>query len=441
MESVDTIIAVASGAGKSGVGVVRVSGPLAKKISEGILGAAPDERRATYKKFLSADAETIDSGIAILFLSPRSYTGEDTLELQGHGGPAVLQAIVNRCLDLGARLAEPGEFTKRAFLNNKLDLVQAESVIDVIEASSQQAVLAAQRSLSGKFSEAIEHIKNELIEIRMYVEAGIDFPEEDLDLVELKGIGGRLILLQDKIAKLVAEARRGRALRDGITLALVGPPNVGKSSLMNQLVGEDASIVTNVPGTTRDTIFREISIDGYPIHIADTAGLRDTADLVEQLGIERTKKAIEQSDLIINISTHDGDSHDESELPKKLKNINVINKIDELGQASSRTTSNGIDTIRLSAKTGDGLDLLRESILQAVGVGGADEAAFTARQRHIDALSRAGGFLNRAASSLSNLDICAEELRYSQQSLSEITGEFLADDLLGEIFSRFCIGK
>ncbi len=374
-------------------------------------------------------------------MSPRSYTGEDTLELQGHGGPAVLQAIVNRCLDLGARLAEPGEFTKRAFLNNKLDLVQAESVIDVIEASSQQAVLAAQRSLSGKFSEAIEHIKNELIEIRMYVEAGIDFPEEDLDLVELKGIGGRLILLQDKIAKLVAEARRGRALRDGITLALVGPPNVGKSSLMNQLVGEDASIVTNVPGTTRDTIFREISIDGYPIHIADTAGLRDTADLVEQLGIERTKKAIEQSDLIINISTHDADSYDESDLPKKLKNINVINKIDELGQASSRTTSNGIDTISLSAKTGDGLDLLRESILQAVGVGGGDEAAFTARQRHIDALSRAGGFLDRAASSLSNLDICAEELRYSQQSLSEITGEFHADDLLGEIFSRFCIGK
>jgi tRNA modification GTPase len=440
----ELIAAIATPPGRGGIGVVRVSGPDLATLAEGLLGGLPRPRYAAYTPFLDAVGQPIDQGIALYFPAPHSFTGEHVLELQGHGGPAVMQALLARCQQLGARLAAPGEFTFRAFLNGKLDLAQAESVVDLIDASSIEAARSALHSLSGEFSRRIQSMQSRLTELRMRVEASLDFPEEE-DVVEAeqaKVRAGIAATLQE-LEGVLAAARQGALLRDGVQVALIGQPNVGKSSLMNALAGEEVAIVTEVAGTTRDALRQEIQVEGVSFHLTDTAGLRETADVVEQMGIARTWQTVEKTGIALLLvdSQHGlGDQENAiiSRLPQAVARITVHNKIDLSAEAAR--TQKGPE-IWLSAKTGEGIDLLRTELLSMAGWQPAGEGGFMARQRHLGALVRAQTRLQAAQGLPGELELQAEELRLAQEALSEITGEFTPDDLLGEIFSRFCIGK
>jgi len=452
------IAAIATPTGRGGIGIVRVSGLGIGSLIEGVAGRTLEPRVASRVDFLDAAGSMIDSGIAIYFPRPNSYTGEDIVEWHGHGGLAVMRLLLARCIELGARLAEPGEFTKRAFLNGKLDLAQAEAVADVIEAATATAVKAAARSLSGEFSRDVHALRDALIDLRAYTEATLDFPEEDLDLLREGDVRERLVTIRRRLDRMLARARAGAVLREGLTVVLVGAPNVGKSSLLNRLVGEDAAIVTAIPGTTRDTVERDVEIAGIPLTIVDTAGLRDTTDTVERLGIERTRNAISRADLaLIIVDARDGDQAGAcvvDEVPATLPRIIVHNKCDLAGVAprvepgvaavdpSGRTTTTDI---WLCALTGDGVDALVEATQRVAGVHNVGEDAFFARARQLEALREAALHLEwaqmHADSAAPPIELFAEELRTAQHALSSITGEFSSDDLLGEIFSRFCIGK
>lgn len=441
----DRIAAIATPPGRGGIGVIRVSGRDLGSFSPVLFGQSLAPRHATYTPFFDASGSVIDQGIAIFFPAPNSYTGEDVLELQGHGGTAVLQMVLQRCLALGARPAQPGEFTQRAFLNDKLDLVQAESVADLIEASSEQAVRSAQRSLQGEFSATIRGLVDRLIELRILVEAMLDFPEEELDVADIARRKDALTALCSDLKRTLELARQGSLLREGAHIALIGSPNVGKSSLLNCLSGEDVALVSDVAGTTRDAIHQAINIQGVPLHIIDTAGLRETRDVVEQMGIARTRQAMERADAILLLQDAQLGGHTTgqdilAQMPKGIPKLYVINKIDLLGQEPRVETSGGDIHIYLSAKTGAGIELLREQILQLMDWR-ADAGVFMARERHVQALQQAGRCLERAAEVGARAELFAEELRLAQAALGKIVGEFSSDDLLGEIFSRFCIGK
>ncbi|MCX7627293.1 MAG: tRNA uridine-5-carboxymethylaminomethyl(34) synthesis GTPase MnmE [Methylophilaceae bacterium] len=441
-----TIVAIATPPGRGSIGVVRVSGPLAKKIAYGVLGRVPAPRYAAYLDFYDEQGHTIDRGIALFFPGPHSYTGEDVLELQGHGGTVVMQCVLKRCLALGARLAEPGEFTRRAYLNDKLDLAQAEAVADLIEASTLQAAQSAMRSLSGEFSAHIHALRDELVDLRLYVEACLDFPEEDIDQIHAGHVVQRLSLVSDRLNRLLASARQGSLLREGIHVVLVGQPNVGKSSLMNQLSGEEIAIVTAIAGTTRDTLKNEIQIEGVPVHIIDTAGLRETGDEVERAGIARTWKAAESAQIaLILVDVAHGITDTESRIIERLHTVPhriwIHNKIDLIGLKPELRNEEDGTHIYLSAKTGAGVNLLRSHLLRLAGWQAAGEGVYMARERHVNALNQVRTCLQRAAENLGQLELLAEELRLAQEALNTITGEFTTDDLLGEIFGRFCIGK
>ena len=441
----DTIAAIATAPGRGGVGVVRVSGASLGGFALALCGRAPRPRTAHFARFLDAEERVIDEGILLHFVAPASFTGEDVLELQGHGGPVVLRLLLERCLELGARVAEPGEFTRRAFLNGKLDLAQAEGVADLIEASTAAAARSAVRSLSGKFSEEVHRIVDGLIDLRMLVEATLDFPEEEIDFLERARAMPRLAALQAEVEGLLDRARQGALLRSGLNVVLVGEPNVGKSSLLNQLAGEERAIVTEIAGTTRDALRETIQIEGIPLHIIDTAGLRETADTVERIGIERTWREIGRADVILRLvdaraQASDGGDIDDR-LPSGVERVTVINKIDLCEQAPQREERDGRVVLHLSARSGDGVDLLRRELLRIAGWHAHGEDLILARERHLRALREALGHLGDAGAQLGALELFAEELRLAQERLSEITGAFSSDDLLGVIFSRFCIGK
>jgi tRNA modification GTPase len=440
------IAAIATPPGRGGIGVVRLSGAGLPALAETMLGRCPAPRRATLASFLDRDGRAIDRGIAIYYPGPASYTGQDVLELQGHGGTAVMQLLLERCLELGARAAEPGEFTRRAFLNGKLDLAQAESVADLIEASTTQAARCAMRSLDGEFSAAIREMTQSLIDLRMLVEATLDFPEEELDFLKAADAAGRLAGVRARLDRVLEAARQGSLLREGIHVVLVGRPNVGKSSLLNQLAGEEVAIVTEVPGTTRDAIRQAIQIEGVPVHVVDTAGLRETDDAVERMGMERTRRAIARADLaLLMVDRSEGESGADrailASLPPGLPVIKVHNKIDLSGDEPRLAQQAGGSEVWVSAKTGAGVELLRRALLAGAGWHPGGEGLFMARARHLAALRAAAVHLDRAVGRVAELELFAEELREAQQELSSITGEFSSDDLLGEIFARFCIGK
>jgi tRNA modification GTPase len=437
----DLIAAIATAPGRGGVGVVRVSGADIAPLAVAILGRLPEARHATYSRFLDSQGEVLDEGIALVFTAPHSFTGEHVLELQGHGGPVVLNLILERCIELGARLAEPGEFSRRAFLNGKLDLAQAEAVADLIDAASSEAARSAVRSLSGAFSARIAELVEGLTRLRMLVEATLDFPEEEIDFLRDADAFGRLDAIDARLQAVRAQAKQGVLLREGLTVVLIGQPNVGKSSLMNQLAGFEAAIVTEIAGTTRDTVREAIQIQGVPLHVIDTAGLRDTDDAVEKIGIARTWAAVEKADVaLLLVDAAHGLGEREAAILQRLPavaRLTIHNKID-VSLDAPRAAG---DDIWLSAKTGAGVELLRDKLLEAAGWQAAGEGAFMARARHLDALFRAAGHLAAARAAAAQLELFAEELRLAQAALSEITGEFSADDLLGEIFSKFCIGK
>ena len=442
----DPIAAIATAPGQGGIGVVRVSGGQLGPLVQAILGEQPAPRRAIRAPFLDAQGIAIDDGIALYFPSPHSYTGEDVLELQGHGGPRVMEMLLRRCLELGARPAEPGEFTRRAFLNDKMDLAQAEGVADLIEAASDNAARCALRSLRGEFSAAIEELLRRLIDLRMLVEATLDFPEEELDPVDLAGVRTRHASLLLAIRTALLKSQQGSVLRTGLQVVLAGQPNVGKSSLLNSLAGEELAIVTPIPGTTRDSVRQSILLDGVPISIVDTAGLRDTEDEVERMGIARTWNEIEKADVVLLLvdaraGVTDQDVALVARLPPGAKRVFVHNKIDLLGAKPSRGAGEAATDLYLSAKTGAGMDLLRAELLAIAGWQQGTEDVFMARERHLAALRLAETHTVRAGETFGQPELFAEELRVAQGQLNSITGEFVADDLLGEIFSRFCIGK
>jgi tRNA modification GTPase len=449
-----TIAAIATPSGRGGVGVIRLSGNDLAPFIRDICGKNPatlTPRRAVFTTFSDAVGAPIDEGIALYFAAPHSYTGENVLELQGHGGVAVMRALLSRCLELGARLAEPGEFTRRAFMNDKLDLAQAEAVADLIDAATATAARAATRSLSGAFSREINTLAEEMIDVRVHIEASLDFPEEEIDEVVDDATLAQVLRLRDHVAALYDRAQSGAKLREGLTVVLVGSPNVGKSSLLNRLAREDAAIVTPYAGTTRDTIERQISLAGYPLTIIDTAGLRDTQDAVEKIGIERTWAAIERADIAIVL--HDcQDTHDTPEtqailarLPSNLPRILVQNKSDLIGDDARAALKNDRDLILISAKTGDGIRELEDAVLNAVHAQPATEDTFLARERHLRAINDALRELNHAVEQIQSpapaFELVAEQLRRAHDALGAITGKVAPDDLLGEIFSRFCIGK
>ena len=444
--SVDTIAAIATAQGRGGVGVIRISGADVVNTANGILGKLPAARHATYGNFLDENGDTLDQGIAIYFPAPHSYTGDDVLELQGHGGPAVLQLVLQRCLDLGARLAQPGEFTRRAFLNGKLDLAQAESVADLIDANSSEAARSAMRSLRGEFSTAIQQLVDELIYLRMLVEAMLDFPEEQVDAADFKQRDALLKNVQLKLRQTLETAKQGSLLREGAYVVIAGQPNVGKSSLLNRLAGEEVALVSDIPGTTRDVIRQAIQIHGVPLHILDTAGLRVSRDEVENMGIARTHQTLSRADLILLIldASQGITAHDQSisaELPTDIPRLLVFNKADLLSGNPPPDNERHDSFVHVSAKTGAGLEELRSKLLEAVGWRDQESGAFMARERHLRALTLAQTHLTQAHGVLARAELFAEELRLAQRALNKITGEFTSDDLLGEIFSRFCIGK
>ena len=424
----DTIAAIATPSGRGGIGVVRLSGPRVPAIAAQLLGRLPRPREATFGRFLD-----IDEGIALYFPAPHSYTGEAVLELQGHGGPVVMQALLAACLDAGARLAEPGEFTRRAFLEGKLDLAQAEAVADLIDAASREAARAALRSLTGEFSQHIGALRSQLIELRALTEAMLDFPEEEVDSQHRDDAAARLERVRAALEGMLEKSRQGSLLRAGIHVVIAGEPNVGKSSLMNRLAGEERSIVTPIPGTTRDALREQIQIEGVPLTLVDTAGLREAQDEVERLGVERTHRELAQADLVLAVA--DAASGNPPAAAGEAQ-LAVYNKADLVPGFVAPAGA-----LAVSAKTGAGLDLLRQAIVRAAGWTASGESTFLARERHLRALESARRHLAAAAAEAGRAELFAEELRLAQEALGAITGEFTADDLLGEIFARFCIGK
>ncbi|MCP5141113.1 MAG: tRNA uridine-5-carboxymethylaminomethyl(34) synthesis GTPase MnmE [Gammaproteobacteria bacterium] len=449
MNDADTIAAVATPPGRGGVGIVRISGPKAVEAARRIVGVVPPARTAIYRRFHDRAGHEIDDGIALYFPSPNSFTGEDVLELQGHGGPVVLDMLMAALGEIGIRPARPGEFSERAFLNDKLDLAQAEAVADLIDSASEAAARAALNSLHGEFSHRVTAMVDALIELRMYVEAAIDFPEEEVDFLADSGIATRLHDIEQKLQQTLASARQGTLLRDGMNLVIAGRPNAGKSSLLNALAGTDAAIVTDVPGTTRDVLRERIEIDGLPIHVIDTAGIRDSDDVVEQEGIRRTWREVERADRLLLVMDAREPMHVEDQqllarIPPRLPVTLLHNKIDLL----ERDIPDDVDAERaelwISARTGARLDRLREHLKNAVGYQPTGQGTFSARRRHLDALFRAERHLLDARERLEKSragELVAEELRLAQNALAEITGAFSSDDLLGRIFSSFCIGK
>jgi tRNA modification GTPase len=442
----DTIAAIATPPGRGGIGVVRVSGPAARGIAQGIAGHVPEARHAALASFRSADGGLIDRGIALFFAAPHSYTGEDVLELQGHGGPVVMRDLLRRCVDMGARIAEPGEFTRRAFLNDRLDLAQAESVADLIDASSTEAARSAARSLAGELSRRVHALVDGLVDLRAHVEACIDFPEEEIDPADRRAQQVKLESLRSELVTLVEEARQGAVLREGLTVVLIGRPNVGKSSLLNRLAGEEVAIVTPIPGTTRDYVRATISLEGVPIHLIDTAGLREARDEVERIGVERTWRAIEGAGAALLISSPDqpfvADDHElAARLPRQMPLARVLNKIDLSNGSPGVEKDASATRISVSAKTGAGIDALRGWLLETAGWLPHGEGLFVARERHLTALKEASECLLAATHSGQAFEFMAEELRLAQFALGRITGTITADDILAQIFTRFCIGK
>ena len=442
----DTIAAIATASGAGGIGVVRVSGELSAFIAAQVLGHCPAPRYAAYLPFYDTHQILIDRGIAIYYQNPHSYTGEDVLELQAHGGTALMQILLGRCIELGARQAEPGEFTRRAYLNDKIDLAQAEAVADVISASTAEAARSAMRSLSGEFSNSINQVLSKLINLRMYVEACLDFPEEEIDFITQGKVAEKLASIELELDLVSVKAKQGSLLREGMHIVLVGQPNVGKSSLMNQLSGEEIAIVTPIAGTTRDTIKNNIQINGLPLNIIDTAGLRETNDEVEKIGIARTYRALENAQvaiLLIDAAHGIGDNEKSvlTHLPQEITKVWVHNKIDTTAEPAKMVEKAGETHIYLSAKTGEGVELLKQHLLNIAGYQQNAEGIFMARTRHLEALKTVDKRLLEAQKNMNHAELIAEELRLAQEALSSITGEFTPDDLLGEIFSKFCIGK
>ncbi|MFZ4535872.1 tRNA uridine-5-carboxymethylaminomethyl(34) synthesis GTPase MnmE [Propionivibrio sp.] len=441
----ETIAAIATAPGRGGIGVIRISGHGLLAISQALSAKQPPARQATLADFCAADGSLIDSGLLIYFPAPHSFTGEDVLELQGHGGSVVMQMLLARCLDLGARLAEPGEFTRRAYLNGKLDLAQAEAVIDLIDAATTTSARSAVRSLQGEFSKEVNALLGQLIELRALVEATLDFPEEEVDFLKADDAFGRLERLQLRLANVFDRAQQGKLLQGGLHVVLAGQPNVGKSSLLNRLAGDELAIVTPVAGTTRDVVRSTLQVEGIPLHVIDTAGLRATEDEIEKIGIARTWREIERADvvvLLVDARSGVGDAERAilAQFPAHLKRITVYNKIDLAGRPAELHDQADGQAISLSAKHGEGIELLRQALLRIAGWHPAEDV-FIARERHLRALADTREHIATAQAQLPQLELFAEELRLAQMALGSITGKFTADDLLGEIFSRFCIGK
>ncbi|OCG09499.1 tRNA uridine(34) 5-carboxymethylaminomethyl synthesis GTPase MnmE [Gilliamella apis] len=450
----DTIVAQATPPGRGGVGILRVSGPKAQDVAKAVLGILPKPRYAHYLPFLASDGTTLDEGIALFFPNPHSFTGEDVLELQGHGGPVILDILLKRILEIsGVRIARPGEFSERAFLNDKLDLAQAEAIADLIDASSEQAAKSALSSLQGVFSKKINTLVEALIHLRIFTEAAIDFPEEEIDFLSDGKIAAELEQVIQRLNEVRQEAKQGSLLREGMKVVIAGRPNAGKSSLLNALAGRDAAIVTDIAGTTRDVLREHIHIDGMPLHIIDTAGLREASDEVERIGIERAWQEIDQADRVLFMvdSTTTNETNPEKlwpefieRLPKNIPVTVIRNKADLTGEPLGYSEQNGYCLIQLSARTGEGITLLRDHLKQVMGFTSSTEGGFLARRRHLQALEKAAEHLNNGQYQLTTFhagELLAEELRLAQEALSEITGEFTSDDLLGRIFSSFCIGK
>jgi len=446
----DTIAALASAAGRAGIAVVRVSGPAVPEIGQALLGALPEPRFAHLGAFKAADGSALDRGLALYFAAPASFTGEHVLELHGHGSPVLVDMLLTRLLELGARVAEPGEFSRRAFLNDKLSLDQAEAIADAIDAGSGAAATAAMRSLEGVFARQVEALRSELVELRVYTEAAIDFPDEDdIDFLGDGAIEQRLGAIRERLATLTADAREGAGLREGLRLVILGRPNVGKSSLLNRLARRDTAIVTDIAGTTRDVLHEHLAIDGLPLTLVDTAGLRETDNPIEAEGVRRAKAELEQADrVLLVLDDANGVGAPEQALFDEIgtrRPLTVIaNKIDLSGAPPGLTTLAGIEAVRLSAANGAGFDALAAHLKQAAGLSAEATPAFVARRRHLDALARADDALTAGYRRLVEDqagDLLAEELRVAQHALGEITGVFTSDDLLGEIFSSFCIGK
>lgn len=444
----ETIAAIATAAGRGGVGIVRLSGQDLTDFARCLCGKLPTPRVATLARFLADDHKMIDSGLILYFPAPHSFTGEDVVELQGHGGPVVLNLLLSRCLELGARLAEPGEFTRRAYLNGKLDLTQAEAVADLIDAASAAAARSAARSLQGEFSREINELLEELIRLQALIEATLDFPGEEIDFLDSANALGRLEDLQNRLAVIFDRARQGRLLQEGLHVVIVGQPNVGKSSLLNHLIGDELAIVTPVAGTTRDIVSGTLQIEGIPLRIIDTAGLHDTDDEVERIGIDRAWREIDRADVIMllvdsRVGVSEADQKILERLPQHPTHLIIHNKIDLAKnggrQAKRKENANNV-SLFLSAKTGEGIELLRRELLHIAGWH-PDENVFIARERHLQALAETREHLTLAHLQLPQLELFAEELRLAQRALASITGAFTADDLLGKIFSQFCIGK
>jgi len=448
-----TIAALATPPGRGGVGIIRISGPLTQSITKAILNKEIQPRIATFSPFYDENNQTIDQGIALFFPGPHSFTGEDILELQAHGGPVILDCLLKRILQLGAQLAQPGEFTQRAFLNDKIDLTQAEAIIDLINASSEQAARSAFRSLQGEFSICIHELVESLIQLRVYIEAAIDFSEEEIDFLKIKEIEKNLDDILTKLLNVKQSAKQGSLLRDGMTVVIAGKPNAGKSSLLNWFSGKETAIVTDVAGTTRDVLREYINLDGMPLHIVDTAGLQETENVIEQEGIRRAWKEIEQADKILLMTDHSKIKEDDPqkiwpEFFEKIANKKLItiikNKIDLTEDKPHIENRDHYSIVYLSVKREKGMDLLKEHLKKCMGYENISEGTFIARRRHLDALSKAEHYLKAAQVQLTEnkmIELLAEDLLQAQNTLSEITGEFTPDDLIGEIFSTFCIGK
>lgn len=453
MSDRDTICALATPPGRGGVGIIRVSGSGAVGIARAVLGYTPQVRNAHYGPFFDAEQQPLDEGIALFFANPHSFTGEDVLELQGHGGPVILDLLLQRVMSLGARLARPGEFSERAFLNDKLDLAQAEAIADLIDASSSEAARSAVRSLQGAFSKEIHSLVEQLISLRIYVEASIDFPEEEIDFLSDGKVQSDLAAIIGQLDRVTEAANQGSLMRDGMTVVIAGRPNAGKSSLLNALAGNERAIVTDIAGTTRDVLREHIHIDGMPLHIIDTAGLRDTPDAVERIGVERAWQEIEQADrVLLMVDASETEATDPAQLwpdfvhrlPANAAITVVRNKIDITEESPGLSTEQLQPVIRLSARHQIGLDALRLHLKQLMGYESAREGGFIARRRHLEALHQAQAFLQSGEAQLLGAaagELLAEDLRLAQNALNEITGEFTSDDLLGRIFSSFCIGK
>ncbi|MHB0775004.1 tRNA uridine-5-carboxymethylaminomethyl(34) synthesis GTPase MnmE [Halomonas sp. WWR20] len=450
--SQDTIAALATPPGRGGVGIIRVSGPASREVAQAMLGQCPAPRHAYYGAFQGAQGQ-LDEGIALFFAGPHSFTGEDVVEFQGHGGPVIMDLLLERCVQLGARLARPGEFSERAFLNDKLDLAQAEAIADLIDASSRAAAENALRSLQGEFSRRVHHLVERLIELRMYVEAAIDFPEEEIDFLADGKVAARLADIRHELTGVRDAAGQGALMREGMSVVIAGRPNAGKSSLLNALTEQETAIVTDIAGTTRDVLREHIHLDGMPLHVIDTAGLRDTPDAVEKIGVQRAWTEIERADrVLLLVDAAETQATDPmqiwpefvSRLPDPSRLTLVRNKIDTTGETSQAELSTTPPVVRLSATTGAGVDNLKAHLKAVMGFHSANEGRFSARRRHLDALARAELALDNGEAQLRGHaagELLAEDLREAQHALGEITGEFSADDLLGKIFGEFCIGK